>query len=131
MTTSAAPAPAPASAPAPAPAAAEMPCSIKGLSAAFAAGSLGFFFGFFPSMFRLRQWQWGAWCMDGWRSAGSLALCSGVYTTVQCVCQRLRQHEDVWNRCTPSTLYCTIDSMYFCMYFCMYAHTSVQFLTVQ
>ena len=49
----------------------------------------------------------------------------------QWLAQRLRQHEDVWNRCTPSTLYCTIDSMYFCMYFCMYAHTSVQFLTVQ
>ncbi|GLI60423.1 hypothetical protein VaNZ11_002575 [Volvox africanus] len=78
---------------------ADQPCTLKGLSGGLAAGVLGFVFGFVPSMFRHRSLGmlhvWGA---EGMASAKAFAVMSGIYTTVQCLCERIRQQDDGINR---------------------------------
>ncbi|KAG2430737.1 hypothetical protein HYH02_013576 [Chlamydomonas schloesseri] len=75
------------------------PCTLKGLSGGFAAGLLGYVFGFVPSMLRNRSLKsmhvWGA---DGMSSFKAFFVMSGVYTTVQCICERIRQQDDGLNR---------------------------------
>jgi len=75
------------------------PCIVGGLNAGFSAGVLGFFFGAVPSMFKNRSLaSRGIWAADGWRSAMALAVMSGLYNWVHCLCQRVRLTEDAWNR---------------------------------
>ncbi len=64
-----------------------------------AAGVLGFAFGFVPAMFRHRSLrQMSTWTAEGWQSAKAFAVMSGIYTTVQCLCERIRQQDDGLNR---------------------------------
>ncbi|KAG2483917.1 hypothetical protein HYH03_017238 [Edaphochlamys debaryana] len=80
-------------------AALEQPCTLKGLSSAVAAGVLGYIFGFVPSIFRHRSLkQLGTWHTEGLASTKAFAVMSGVYTTVQCLCERIRQQDDGVNR---------------------------------
>lgn len=74
------------------------PCTFKGVSSAFAAGSLGFLIGFVPSAFRHRGQGWSLSLGDGWRSGQALAIMSGLYTVISCICQRIRLVDDGWNR---------------------------------
>jgi hypothetical protein len=74
------------------------PCTLRGLGAAFGSGMLGAAFGFFPSAVRNKGRNWGAIAADSGKSASSFALMGGVYTAVQCLCQRVRQVDDSWNR---------------------------------
>ncbi|GBF92665.1 mitochondrial import inner membrane translocase subunit [Raphidocelis subcapitata] len=76
----------------------KQPCTVKGLAAALSAGVLGYLFGFVPGMIRHRASKWALVHLDGCRSAQSLAIMSGAYTAVHCICQRVRQVEDGWNR---------------------------------
>jgi import inner membrane translocase subunit TIM22 len=76
----------------------KQPCTIKGLAAALSAGVLGYLFGFIPGMIRHHAKKWALIHLDGMRSAQSLAVMSGAYTAVHCICQRIRQTEDGWNR---------------------------------
>jgi hypothetical protein len=76
----------------------KQPCTVKGLAAALSAGMLGYLFGFVPGVIRHRASKWALTHLDGMRSAQSLAIMSGAYTAVHCVCQRIRQVEDGWNR---------------------------------
>jgi import inner membrane translocase subunit TIM22 len=74
------------------------PCTVKGLAAAFSAGMLGYLFGFVPGVIRHRASKWALVHLDGVRSAQSFAVMSGAYTAVHCICQRIREVEDGWNR---------------------------------
>lgn len=74
------------------------PCTLKGLSAALSAGVLGYMFGFVPGVIRHRASKWALIHLDGIKSAQSLAVMSGAYTAVHCICHRIRQVEDGWNR---------------------------------
>lgn len=74
------------------------PCTIKGLTSAFFAGGLGYFFGIVPAAVKYRAKQWGAINAEGVKSAQTFAIMSGLYTAVQCICQRLRQVDDGFNR---------------------------------
>lgn len=74
------------------------PCTIKGLGAAFGSGLLGGLFGFFPSAIRNKASNWAVIAADSSKSASSFALMGGVYTLVQCLCQRVRQVDDSVNR---------------------------------
>ncbi|KAF5832439.1 Tim17/Tim22/Tim23/Pmp24 family-domain-containing protein [Dunaliella salina] len=40
----------------------------------------------------------GLWAADGGKSARALALVSGMYTWIHCLCQRIRLKEDGYNR---------------------------------
>ncbi|GLC33965.1 hypothetical protein PLESTB_000823300 [Pleodorina starrii] len=78
---------------------ADQPCTLKGLSGGLAAGVLGFVFGFVPSMFRHRSLRMlHVWGGEGLASAKAFAVMSGIYTTVQCLCERIRQQDDGINR---------------------------------
>eukprot|EP00983_Pelagomonas_calceolata_P092313 1157651-Pelagomonas_calceolata.AAC.2 len=44
----------------------------------------------------------GLWAADGGKSAQALALVSGMYTWIHCLCQRIRLKEDGYNRATAS-----------------------------
>eukprot|EP00879_Flechtneria_rotunda_P003992 GHRR01004233.1.p1 GENE.GHRR01004233.1~~GHRR01004233.1.p1 ORF type:complete len:342 (+),score=110.68 GHRR01004233.1:32-1057(+) len=74
------------------------PCTLKGLASAAYAGALGYFLGFVPATFKLKARQWSAIHNAGVASASQLALMSGMYTAVHCICQRIRMVEDGWNR---------------------------------
>lgn len=74
------------------------PCTLKGLTSAFYAGALGYLFGFVPAMIKNKARNWGAIHVDGVKSAQTFAIMSGLYTGVQCICQRLRQRDDGLNR---------------------------------
>lgn len=76
----------------------KQPCTFKGLSAALYAGTLGYFLGFVPAAIKFKARQWGMIHNQGMASASQLALMSGMYTTVHCICQRIRMVEDGWNR---------------------------------
>lgn len=76
----------------------KQPCTLKGISAAFYAGALGYFLGFVPATIKFKARQWGMIHSQGLASASQLALMSGMYTTVHCICQRIRMVEDGWNR---------------------------------
>lgn len=77
----------------------KQPCVVGAIYGAIPTGILGFLFGFIPSVLRNRSLsRWRMWGADGFRSATALAVVSGLYTTVQCICQRLRMVEDGWNR---------------------------------
>lgn len=74
------------------------PCTLKGLASAAYAGALGYFLGFVPATFKFKARQWGMIHSQGMTSASQLALMSGMYTAVHCICQRVRMVEDGWNR---------------------------------
>ncbi|GFH10449.1 mitochondrial import inner membrane translocase subunit [Haematococcus lacustris] len=92
------------------------PCIVPALSAAVSAGTvaqgfswchpaplpasqLGFVFGFVPATIRTRSFAaWRVWCSEGWRSATALAVMSGLYSWVHCLCLRIRLKDDAWNR---------------------------------
>lgn len=76
----------------------KQPCTLKGLTAAFYAGALGYFLGFIPATIKFKAKQWGMIHNQGMASASQLALMSGMYTAVHCICQRIRMVEDGWNR---------------------------------
>lgn len=44
----------------------------------------------------------GLWVADGWKSAQALGLVSGMYTWINCLCQRIRMKEDGINRCVAA-----------------------------
>lgn len=70
----------------------------QGMTGGLGAGMLGYFFGFVPALARYRGRAWGMVHGEGVRSAKQLALMSGLYTAVHCICQRLRLKEDGLNR---------------------------------
>lgn len=76
----------------------DQPCTIKGLASAAGAGALGYFFGFVPGIIKHKARKWGLIHAEGLKSAQQLAIMSGLYTAVHCICQRVRQTEDGWNR---------------------------------
>lgn len=77
----------------------QQPCSLKGLSSGVTAGVGGYMFGVVSSMWRNRSLKAvGTWGADGIASAQYLAVMSGVYAMVQCLCERLREADDGWNR---------------------------------
>jgi hypothetical protein len=59
---------------------------------------LGYFLGIVPAAIKFKGKQWGLIHGQGMGSAGQLALMSGMYTAVHCICQRIRMVEDGWNR---------------------------------
>lgn len=59
---------------------------------------LGYMIGFGPALIRHRARAWGLVHLEGVRSAQQLALMSGLYTAVHCICGRIRMKEDGWNR---------------------------------
>lgn len=73
-------------------------CFAQGLTSAAGAGALGYFFGFVPALLRHKGRAWGLVNAEGMRSARQLALMSGLYTTIHCICGRIRLKEDGWNR---------------------------------
>lgn len=72
-------------------------CFLKGFSSAFSAGLLGYLFGFVPGLMRHKFRNWGMINNEGWVSAIPFAAMSGVYSTVQCLSERLRGKDDAWN----------------------------------
>lgn len=72
----------------------EQPCTLKGIQSAFAAGAFGYLLGFAPAVFRFKAKSWGLINKEGWRSAQTIAVMSGLYTTVSCITARIRQKED-------------------------------------
>ena len=76
----------------------EQPCTFKGLASAAGAGILGYVLGTVPAAIRHKGRQWALTHKAGTQSASQLAIMSGLYTTIHCICFRLRQHEDGWNR---------------------------------
>lgn len=62
------------------------------------AGALGYFLGFVPATIKFKARQWGMIHTQGLASAQQLAIMSGMYTAVHCICQRIRMVEDGWNR---------------------------------
>jgi hypothetical protein len=61
-------------------------------------GALGYFLGFVPAAIKFKGSQWGMVHAQGMASASQLAIMSGMYTAVHCICQRIRMVEDGWNR---------------------------------
>lgn len=76
----------------------EQPCTLKGIQSAFAAGAFGYLLGFAPAVFRFKAKSWGLIHKEGWRSAQTIAVMSGLYTTVSCITARIRQKEDALTR---------------------------------
>eukprot|EP00775_Hariotina_reticulata_P011212 gene11212-biopygen13117 len=76
----------------------KQPCTFKGLASGAYAGMLGYFLGVVPAAIKFKGKQWGLVHGQGMGSAGQLALMSGMYTAVHCICQRIRMVEDGWNR---------------------------------
>jgi import inner membrane translocase subunit TIM22 len=76
----------------------DQPCTLKGLGSAAGAGVLGYLLGVVPAAIRHRARQWALTHRAGTASASQLALMSGLYTTIHCICSRLRQQDDGWNR---------------------------------
>ncbi|WIA11211.1 hypothetical protein OEZ85_011338 [Tetradesmus obliquus] len=74
------------------------PCTLKGVASAAYAGALGYFLGFVPAAIKFKGRQWGMVHAQGVASASQLAVMSGMYTAVHCICQRIRSVEDGWNR---------------------------------
>ncbi|KAF6255698.1 hypothetical protein COO60DRAFT_187159 [Scenedesmus sp. NREL 46B-D3] len=74
------------------------PCTLKGVASAAYAGALGYFLGFVPAGIKFKGRQWGMVHAQGVASASQLAIMSGMYTAVHCICQRIRMVEDGWNR---------------------------------
>lgn len=62
------------------------------------AGALGYFLGVVPAALKFKFKQWGMINTQGLASAQQLAVMSGMYTAVHCICQRIRMVEDGWNR---------------------------------
>jgi hypothetical protein len=59
---------------------------------------LGYFLGVVPAAIKFKARQWGMIHTQGLGSAQQLAVMSGMYTAVHCICQRIRMVEDGWNR---------------------------------
>lgn len=76
----------------------KQPCTLKGAASAMYAGALGYFLGVVPAAIKFKARQWGMIHSQGLASAQQLAVMSGVYTAVHCICQRIRMVEDAWNR---------------------------------
>lgn len=76
----------------------KQPCTLKGASSALYAGALGYFLGVVPATIKFKARQWGMIHTQGLASAQQLAMMSGMYTAVHCICQRIRMVEDGWNR---------------------------------
>jgi hypothetical protein len=72
----------------------EQPCTLKGVQSALAAGGFGYVLGFVPAVFRFKARSWGLIHKEGWKSAQTIALMSGLYATVSCITTRIRQKED-------------------------------------
>jgi hypothetical protein len=72
----------------------EQPCTLKGVQSALAAGAFGYVLGFVPAVFRFKAKSWGLINKEGWKSAQTIALMSGLYATVSCITTRIRQKED-------------------------------------
>jgi hypothetical protein len=51
-----------------------------------------------PAGIKFKGRQWGMIHAQGVASAQQLAIMSGMYTAVHCICQRIRMVEDGWNR---------------------------------
>ncbi|PRW61599.1 mitochondrial import inner membrane translocase subunit TIM22-2-like [Chlorella sorokiniana] len=77
----------------------QTPCSISGLGAGVSGGMLGFVWGFGGYWIRSIKGggQWKLAVGEGWASAQTFAIMSGVYAAVGCFMQRLRQKNDAWN----------------------------------
>lgn len=76
----------------------KQPCTFKGAASALYAGALGYFLGVVPATIKFKARQWGMIHTQGLASAQQLAVMSGMYTAVHCICQRIRMVEDGWNR---------------------------------
>jgi hypothetical protein len=76
----------------------KQPCTLKGAASALYAGALGYFLGVVPATIKFKARQWGMIHIQGLASAQQLAVMSGMYTAVHCICQRIRMVEDGWNR---------------------------------
>jgi len=76
----------------------KQPCTLKGATSALYAGMLGYFLGVVPATIKFKARQWGMIHTQGLASAQQLAIMSGMYTAVHCICQRIRMVEDGWNR---------------------------------
>lgn len=76
----------------------KQPCTLKGAASALYAGALGYFLGVMPAAIKYKGRQWGMVHTQGLASAQQLAVMSGMYTAVHCICQRIRMVEDGWNR---------------------------------
>jgi hypothetical protein len=76
----------------------KQPCTLKGATSAVYAGMLGYFLGVVPAAIKFKARQWGMIHTQGLGSAQQLAVMSGMYTAVHCICQRIRMVEDGWNR---------------------------------
>lgn len=76
----------------------KQPCTLKGMQSAFFAGTLGYMFGLVPSLIRNRLSAFGICHADGMASARTFAVMSGLYTTVSCICERVRMKDDGFNR---------------------------------
>lgn len=76
----------------------KQPCTLKGAASALYAGMLGYFLGVVPATIKFKARQWGMIHTQGLASAQQLAVMTGMYTAVHCICQRIRMVEDGWNR---------------------------------
>lgn len=73
----------------------KVPCSIQGVTSAFAGGLLGYVFGFGRTLLTTRKMT--TLHKAGMESGSTFAVFGGVYTAVSCFCSRIRQRDDFWN----------------------------------
>lgn len=75
-----------------------VPCTFSAFGAALSGGALGFVFGFGQQVLKHKgKGRLKASSGEGISSAQSFAACTGIYSLVSCVTQRLRQTNDAWN----------------------------------